>query len=140
MHYTYCSDVLNVKNSLFTVKKAPVIEWVQFSIKWALLCFLRQLQIRKTCVDNDNPTLKGGKISKYKTDQESIRENAVALEHRSEVYLVKHATLSRSVTLFQIAIAISAIAILTRKRFLWYFGILLALIGIIFFIMSYSSV
>jgi len=38
------------------------------------------------------------------------------------------------VTLFQIAIAISAISILSKKRVLWYFAILLTIAGIIFFI------
>lgn len=42
----------------------------------------------------------------------------------------KHVILARAVTLFQIAIAISAISILTGKRWLWYFAILLSLIGV----------
>jgi len=42
--------------------------------------------------------------------------------------------LANSVTLFQIAIAISAISILSGKRVLWYFGILLTIVGIVFFI------
>jgi Domain of unknown function (DUF4337) len=36
--------------------------------------------------------------------------------------------------MFQIAIAISAISILTGKRWLWYFAILIALVGVVFFI------
>ena len=41
-----------------------------------------------------------------------------------------------SVTAFQIAIAISAISILTRRKKLWYGGLLLTIVGIVFLIMG----
>ena len=75
-------------------------------------------------------------IIKYKTEQQSIKKIAEGFQKQSEVYLDKHAILARAVTMFQIAIAISAISILTGKRWLWYFAILLSLIGIVFFISS----
>ncbi|WP_354666034.1 DUF4337 family protein [Klebsiella pneumoniae] len=48
----------------------------------------------------------------------------------------KHVTLARSVTLFQIAIAISAIAILMKRKSLWVSSLLITLIGLFFFIMG----
>lgn len=113
-----------------------VIEQIKAADQWAYY----QAKGLKAAIAEINPRADSSKIIKYKTDQESIKKNAESIEKRSEVYLGKHVILSRAVTLFQIAIAISAIAILTRKRFLWFFGILLALVGIVFFIMSYSSV
>ena len=83
-----------------------------------------------------SPLKDNAKIEKYKTEQKSIKEIAENFQKRSEVYLDKHAILARAVTLFQIAIAISAISILTGKRMLWYFAILLSLIGVGFFISS----
>jgi len=71
---------------------------------------------------------------KYKTEQKSIKETAQEFQNASRVYLDKHVTLARAVTLFQIAIAISAISILTSKRWLWYFAILISLVGLVFFI------
>ena len=113
-----------------------MIDQIKSSDQWAYY----QAKGLKAAIAEINPRLDSVKIIKYKTDQESIKKNAEVIEKRSEVYLDKHAVLSRAVTLFQIAIAISAIAILTRKRFLWYFGILLSLIGIFFFLMSFFSV
>jgi hypothetical protein len=75
-------------------------------------------------------------IKRYKTEQQSIKKIAEGFQNKSEVYLDKHAILARAVTMFQIAIAISAISILSGKRWLWYFAILLSLIGIVFFISS----
>jgi hypothetical protein len=77
------------------------------------------------------------KIKKYNTDQQSIKEIAEDHEKKSEEHLQKHIILARSVTLFQIAIAISAISVLTGKRQLWYFSIVLALVGAGFFIANY---
>lgn len=76
-------------------------------------------------------------IEKYKTEQQSIKGIAQDFEKRSKVYLDQHVILSRAVTMFQIAIAISAISILTGRRWLWYFAISISVIGIVFFISSY---
>jgi Domain of unknown function (DUF4337) len=75
-------------------------------------------------------------VEKYKKEQEAIKEKAEAHEKLSEAHLSKHVVLARSVTLFQVAIAISAIAILTRKKILWFAGLFFSLIGIVFFVMG----
>ncbi|WP_163284263.1 DUF4337 family protein, partial [Enterobacter hormaechei] len=57
--------------------------------------------------------------NKYAKEQEEIKKTAEEEEHSSVRHLEKHVTLARSVTLFQIAIAISAIAILMKRKSLW---------------------
>ncbi len=83
------------------------------------------------------PAKDSSAILKYKGEQKTIKENAEGFEKKSETLLEQHIVLARSVTLFQIAIAISAISILTRKKILWYAAILLALVGIGFFISNF---
>lgn len=73
-------------------------------------------------------------VDKYKTDQDEIKKEATSHEEESAVHTAKHKALSKAVTMFQIAIAISAIAILTRRKPLWFASLLLALAGIFFFI------
>ena len=75
-------------------------------------------------------------ISRYKSEQEGIKKIAEEHQDESSAHLRRHVVLSRAVTLFQVAIAISAIAILTRKKFLWYAGLALATAGIILFAMG----
>jgi hypothetical protein len=75
-------------------------------------------------------------VKKYKKEQEEIKEKADEHEKSSEAHLSHHILLARSVTLFQIAIAISAIAILTRKKFMWYTGLLFSAIGTVFFVLG----
>jgi Domain of unknown function (DUF4337) len=74
------------------------------------------------------------KLAEYKTDMEEIKTEAEAKEAESKSHMKHHVTLARSVTLFQIAIALSAIAVLTKKRPLWLTSLALGAIGGIFFI------
>ena len=73
-------------------------------------------------------------VGRYKKEQEEIRKTAEEHQAVSKLHLDKHVILARAVTLFQIAIAISAIAILTRKKFLWFGSIAISIVGLYFFI------
>ena len=72
-------------------------------------------------------------VDKYKKEQEEIKKQAQKLQEESEAHLSKHVVLARSVTFFQIAIAISAIAILTKRKSLWYMSLAIAAAGAFFF-------
>jgi hypothetical protein len=76
-------------------------------------------------------------MDKYKKEQAEITIKANDFSKESEMNLDKHNTVSYGVTLFQIAIAISAISMLTGKRFLWYFSIVLSLGGVVLLALSY---
>jgi hypothetical protein len=78
-----------------------------------------------------------GAAEKYKAEQEVIKKEAEALQRESKVHLSKHVQLAQSVTLFQIAIAISAISMLTRKRALWLGSLFITLVAIGFFIAGF---
>ena len=59
-------------------------------------------------------------VEKYKKDQEDISKDATKEQDDSKKALAAHNTLSYSVTVLQVAIGMSAVAALTRKRWLWY--------------------
>lgn len=77
------------------------------------------------------------KLNEYKSEQKELAEKADEQEKESRVHLEKHQILARAVTLFQIAIAVTAIAVLVkRKQFLvvsCFFGIC----GLFFLIQSF---
>lgn len=113
-----------------------LIEQIKSSDQWSLYQAKGiKYEITQSIIlqhDPDNGELpKGleGKLMHYKSDQDSSMERARDAEHQSELHLQRHVTLARSVTLFQIAIAISAIALLTRRPFLWYFSLALSVVG-----------
>ena len=72
------------------------------------------------------------KIEEYKKDQEETKAEAEKLNKEADALFASHEKLAKGVTLFQIAIAMSAIAVLSRKKLLWVGGILLGLGGLTF--------
>lgn len=117
-----------------------LISQVQASDQWAfyqakgLKYDLTQLMLSSNTVQ-DTAKLRT-KLNQYTADQAEIKAEAQKDEKESAEHLERHIILSRAVTFFQVSIAISAIAILTRKRFLWYVALLLTLAGAFQFILG----
>ncbi len=74
------------------------------------------------------------KIEKYEKDQEGIKEKAEELEKSSEHHMARHVVLARGVTAFQVAIALSAISVLSKKKLVWFLGLVLGVVGTIFLV------
>lgn len=77
------------------------------------------------------------KIAKYREEQEAIKAEAAQKAALSRQHLARHEILSRAVTLFQVAIAITAITILTKRRRFLFVSVIAALLGLGCFIASY---
>lgn len=74
------------------------------------------------------------KVQRYAKEQQEIREQAETAEKLAERHLHAHVTLARSVTLFQIAITVSAICLLTQRRIFWGAALVTGAVGLVFFI------
>jgi hypothetical protein len=72
------------------------------------------------------------KIKSNKADQAKIMAEAKRLDNESHEHVAKHKILARGVTLFQVAIAIGAISIITKRKSLWFASMGFAVIGIFF--------
>jgi len=70
------------------------------------------------------------KVAQYEKQQREIRDQAEELKKTSKVRLGKHKQFAAGVTLFQIAIAVSAISVLTRQRWFWFAGLVFAAAGV----------
>ena len=73
------------------------------------------------------------KIEKYAEEQKEIEKKATELQEDSEKHLGKHKLLAPAVTMFQIAIAIGAISVLTKKKIFWGVSLLFGVAGLGFF-------
>ena len=71
------------------------------------------------------------KTADYKKEQDDISAQAKEKERSSEEHLRRHVLFSRGVTVFQIAIAIGAIAALTSRRSFWFVSLALGGLGIV---------
>jgi len=74
------------------------------------------------------------KLSEYKAEQAEISERAQEKEASSETHLRHHVVLARGVTLFQVAIAVAAISVLTRRRRFWYTSLGFGVVGLAFMV------
>ena len=82
----------------------------------------------------------------YGAEQEEITKQAKSFEEKvaesngkAERFLERHHRFAVSVTLFQVAIALCAIAALTRRRKLWFVGLVAGSIGLVAFGQGLSS-
>ncbi len=108
-----------------------VIEQIRASDKWA---FYQAKGIKDEILSLSTSPDKESKSAKYKSDQAEIQKEARESESASRAHLEHHSILARAVTLFQISIAISAIAILTKKRLLWFISLGISCFGLYFFV------
>jgi hypothetical protein len=76
------------------------------------------------------------KIKDNKKQQEEISKTAKEAEAESHADVESHNILARSVTLFQISIAISAIAILVKKKLFWFVSLGFAAFAAYFFLLE----
>lgn len=109
-----------------------VIDQIKASDQWAYYQSKGiKAEILALSIRNNKDSIQ---LNKYLKEQQDIKKQAEVDEDNSKAHLEKHVVFARSVTLFQIAIAISAIAILSEKRVLWLISIAFAVLGVIFFV------
>ena len=72
------------------------------------------------------------KLVEYEKEMEKTKEEAVTADKESKHFNDKHSVMARGVTMFQVAIAVAAIAVLTKQKSFWFVGLLFALVGVVF--------
>lgn len=72
------------------------------------------------------------KVKHERKDQAEIMEKANEYQKESDEHVTRHKILARGVTMFQIAIAIGAISIITKRKLLWIVSMGFAIAGIVF--------
>jgi len=76
------------------------------------------------------------KAAQYQEEQSEIKREAEHKQAQAKANFHKHEVFARSVTMFQIAIAVAAISALTKKRRFWYVGLVFGLAGAIFLVLG----
>jgi hypothetical protein len=78
------------------------------------------------------------KAAQYGEEQAALSADAKSLGQKAEADLEAHEKLASAVTFFQIGIAISAIAVLTKRRAFWYVGLVSGFVGLIYFGLAFK--
>ena len=80
------------------------------------------------------------KAAEYQRDKAEIQTKAEELQKEAKHFLHTHHFLARSVTLFQIAIAVGAISALTRRKAFWFVSLGFGVIGVVLAVQSLLSI
>lgn len=67
------------------------------------------------------------KVEEYKHEQKEIEEKAREQMKSSKMHMARHGILAKAVTTSQVAIALSAISVLTRKKWIWFGSLLMGM-------------
>ncbi len=121
-----------------------MIEQIRSSDQWA---FFQAKSIKSAVLQAKMETLQGmgrpvsaadqEKLDKYEAEQQGITKKAKELESESHHFLNQHQVMARTVTLMQIAIALAAIAVLTKKRLLWYLSLAGGAVGAVILVQAF---
>jgi hypothetical protein len=79
------------------------------------------------------------KIAQYETEKTEIHQKAEELEKESVSHLRWHSGMAKSVTFFQIAIAVGAISVLMRRPAFWLVSLFVGAVGVFFFAQTLIS-
>ena len=77
------------------------------------------------------------KATQYQEEQSEIKREAEHKQAEAKANFHKHEVFARSVTMFQIAIAIAAISALTKKRRFWIVSLLFGMAGSVFLALGF---
>jgi len=80
-----------------------------------------------------------GETKKIEDKARELERQVVESNERSKGLMERHHRFAISVTLLQIAIALSAIAALTRRRPLWYTGLAVSVGGVVMFVLGLAT-
>jgi hypothetical protein len=99
------------------------------SIKAAILEAKTTLASEATARDKE-------KGAQYQDEQVEIKREAEDKQAEAKANFHKHEVFARSVTMFQIAIAIAAISALTKKPRFWFVSLVFGLAGLVFLVLG----
>jgi hypothetical protein len=111
-------------------------QWAYYQSKSIKAGVLRAKDALLDSLGKPHPEDDAKKLEEYEGDQDKIKEAAEEHQKASQLHLLEHTTYARSVTMFQVAIAVAAIAVLTKRKWFWFGGMLFGLIGLFFMVQA----
>lgn len=79
------------------------------------------------------------KAERYQEEQNEISTEAKKKESEAKQNFHQHEVFARSVTMFQIAIAVAAISALTKKRRFWFVSLVFGAVGGVFLVLGFLA-
>src|SRR5258706_554370 len=107
-----------------------MIEQMQASDQWA---YYQAKGIESLMLELDkNPAGHADKLREYKEKRAESSREAREKQESARQHMGRHVIFAQGVTMFQIAIAIAAISVLTKRTRFWFVGLGFAAVGVFF--------
>lgn len=108
--------------------------WNHYQAKGVKLAVLESRVELLGALGKTETGVKGGesdadKAARYRKEQEEIKGEAERHQSLTRDYQMRHSRLALASTAFQIAIAMAAVALLTRKNGFWIFSMVIGVVG-----------
>lgn len=105
-------------------------QWGFFQAKSIKSAVMRAKMELLTAMNHTPAATDKTKLDEYEHDLESLKTQAENDQKASEFHLHQHESLEHAALLFQIAIAVVAISVLTRRKAFWFASIACGIVGI----------
>jgi hypothetical protein len=92
----------------------------------------KEIETQQLILESQNKKLKPDtqeKLDRFSKNKDKHRDEAKEEQDKSEAHVRKHLPLSLGLTMYQVAIAIGAISVLTKRREFWFLSIALGVIA-----------
>ena len=132
------NEALALKTEATRLQGEASDQWAYYQAKGVKAAVQEAVGASWLAAGKEPPADSAGKIERYAQEQESIRDKAVekekerdAKEREAEHLLHQHHHFAAAVALFQVSIALGAVAALTRVRLVWAASVLVGLGGLL---------
>lgn len=140
----YESHALLAKNDAILAQAKATDQWAWFQAK-GVKGSMYEAQAEAAAGNEAVVKRLEGQRDKYKKEQDEIQKKAEELEQdvknkgdEGERFFETHHQFALAVTIFQVSIALSAIAALTKRRPLWFVSMAVGACGVFFFLKGFG--
>lgn len=140
------NEALALKTDATRIQGQASDQWAYYQAKGIKGAVARAVAATWRAAAKPVPTDVEEAAARYEREQKDIQTGARELEkerdlkeHEATVLLARHHRYASAVAFFQVAIALGAVAALTRVRLVWYASLLLGATGVAFFLIPLIS-
>jgi hypothetical protein len=137
----YSNEALLQKNEALLAQAKASDQWSYYQAK-SVKATVYSTQAGAAQTSNPEFAKKAqGEAERYAREEQEINKTAKEFEEEvkkdselSDKSMEHHHRFAYSVTMFQISIALAAVAALSRQKIVWIFGLLVSVIGVVYFL------
>jgi len=107
-------------------------QWAYYQANGVKLTVLESKLETLPALGKEITTTESARVERYKAEQAEISAAAKAHQASCEDHRVRYKTIGRATTAFQIAIALSAVALLLQRNWFWFLSMAVGLVNAVF--------